>query len=606
MNHLATRSLCGAVCFFALVLALVGCDSQPAFVPKEIDGSESVRGELDLSQALDSLRKLSDGGGPQPAARTVFYLNQWLNRGAGLGHDWKPDRLSENIPRALQITPGLATLDLLEFGQSDPSSVASPQDFRRFQQDVMYLQQNLWLHDIAERTRRDAPPAELVAWLKELETSVGLTESEQLAAAQRLFDWTIRNTQLDELPPPPKGPVATVGEGTEPIAPALTGELGPGYGHLPVQVLKQGHGDAQERGRLFLLLCRQAGIDAVVLARLDEQVSSTPQPWTIGVLLKKELYLFEPQLGLPIPGPGLTGIATLSQALSDPAVLRQLDVSGGPAYPLSADDLQHMVALIDAEPEALSRRMAVLQKALPSAHRMVLTVEPSRLEPDLRACRGISTVSLWRVPLEAILYQFGRMSKLATNPDLARKFEREERMFLIDSPLMIGRNMHLEGRFETVDLERGARAHYLSSRLPDEERQLLYTSAAYRERIGFGQALPADEQQRVAMLEAMVSMMQRAKQHASYWLGLTYYESGKFETAIEWLDLRTLQAPIPGPWVASARYNLGRSYEALGQPDKAVAIYEADNDSPQRHGNLLRAQWLKREASREKSDTDSP
>jgi TolA-binding protein len=93
------------------------------------------------------------------------------------------------------------------------------------------------------------------------------------------------------------------------------------------------------------------------------------------------------------------------------------------------------------------------------------------------------------------------------------------------------------------------------------------------------------------MLETMDTMMLRAKQHASYWMGLVHYEGGKYEAAIEWLDERTIKSPLPSPWLAGARYNLARSYEALGQNDKAIALLRAD-DSPQRHGNLLRAARL--------------
>jgi hypothetical protein len=46
-------------------------------------------------------------------------------------------------------------------------------------------------------------------------------------------------------------------------------------------------------------------------------------------------------------------------------------------------------------------------------------------------------------------------------------------------------------------------------------------------------------------------------------------------------------------WAAAARYNLGRSYEAAGQIDKAIATYESDTSSPQNTGNRLRARWLK-------------
>jgi hypothetical protein len=595
------------------VLALsIGCSSQPATSPSNTIQSAAVGGGNDLAQALDSLRKMAAGG--DAGSRTLFYLNQWLNRGQAVEGEWKPDRLVANIPRALRVTPGLDALEQLEFMQRGPE----PKDQLK-PQDLIHLQQALWLHDIASRARREPPPAELALWLKELEQSVGVSEAEQLAAAERLFDWAIRNVQLNELPQQPKGPVATAGEGTDPVVPAMTGEVGPGYGHTPIQLLVQGRGDAHERGRLFIQLCRQAGVDAVMLGRIDERESSTPQPWAPAALVGKELYLFDAELGLPIPGPNRRGIATLSQVLSDPAVLRQLDLAGGPAYPHSPTTLKNLVALIDAEPEALSRRMALLQKAMPGARRLVVSIEPSRLDPRLRQCKGIGGVSLWRVPLEAIVYQIARQIVGQSDPAKVLEFNREEAIFHIpESPLIKGRNLHLQGRFENRDQLLGARSYYLGCRTPDEQRQLIYTSDEYRRASGFTDNLPTDEQEKQMVLETIVMRFDRMKQHATYWLGLTYFESGNYAVAIEWLDERTLGAKLPSPWVAGARYNLARCYEALGDREetlameaersqeedlighrtKATAHWErarqilAADDSPQRHGNRLRAAWL--------------
>jgi tetratricopeptide (TPR) repeat protein len=396
------------------------------------------------------------------------------------------------------------------------------------------------------------------------------------------------------MPPPAKGPQATAGEAVVPAVPALQGEVGPGYAHTPYELLVQGHGDAHERGRLFILLCRQAGIDAVMLARIDEQVSTTPQPWLPAVLVGKHLYLFDAELGLPIKGPSGQGIATLAEAVADPAVLKHLDLPDGAAYPQSPATLKNVVALIEAEPEALSRRMLLLQKELPSKQHLILSVNPSGLKTRLlRDCPEVKEVRLWHVPLEAILYQFGRPLAFLKNRELAEQFNRGDVMFYMPGPpLLLGRNFHLQGQFENLDQVPGARKLYIDSRMSDEQRSLLYTSEAFRRGMGFNQELPADEQQKKAILETMVGRMQRVKEHATYWLGLTYYETGKYETAIEWLDERVLQAPLPSPWMASARYNVARSYEAMGQADKAIALLEAD-DSPQQHGNKLRALWLK-------------
>ena len=591
-------------------LLLAGCNTDSVTTHSTSGGGQvAVRGTDDLTQAFDSLRKVAAGGGHQAQSRSLYYLNQWLNGGRSVEGTWEPDPMQRNsIPRALKSAPSLATLHSFEFRHDDPLDFLDKlsKEFAQgpsnragidaaiaaYQRDMDYLQQHLWLHDIASRVRREPPPAQLAPWIKQVETSVGLPESEQLAAAERLFDWTIRNVQLEPLPPLPAGPAATAGEGTDPISPAMLGQVGPGYGHLPIQLLLQGRGDAHERGRLFLLLCRQAGIDAVMIGRIDETVSSAPQPWVAAVLAGQELYLFDPALGLPIPGPDRQGIATLSQVLGDPAVLAQLDVPGGPAYEFTPDKLKNLVALIEAEPESLARRFHLLQDALPSSRRLVLATDPSRLEPRLRQARGIGGVSLWRVPYEALLYQIGRQNVLAGSRELQIQFQREEQLFVQpDTPLILGRNLHLQGRFDARDQLPGARTYYLQARLPDDVRDKIYESAEFRRLIGFHQPLPEDEEQRREVLETMVTTMQRAKQYASYWMGLTYFETGRHEAAVEWLDLRTLEAPLPTPLAPSARYNLARAYEALGQTEKAIALYRAD-DSPQRHGNLLRAQWL--------------
>jgi tetratricopeptide (TPR) repeat protein len=311
-------------------------------------------------------------------------------------------------------------------------------------------------------------------------------------------------------------------------------------------------------------------------------------------IIGKQLYLFDAELGLPIPGPDGKGIATLEEAVGSEAVLKQLDLPGGAAYPQSPATLTNVVALIEAEPEALARRMLLLQKELPSKQHLILSVDPSGLKTRLlRDCPQVKSVRLWHVPLEAILYQYGRPAAFAKDPQAGQKFFREEIVFYMPGrPLTLGRNFHLQGQFEDREQVSGARTLYLASRTPDQERSLVYTSDKFRQAIGITQGLPENEEQKKAYLESIVVHMQRLKEHATYWLGLTYYESGKYAAAIEWLDERVLQTPLPSPWMASARYNLARSYEALRQTEKAIALLEAD-DSPQQHGNKLRALWLK-------------
>ena len=82
------------------------------------------------------------------------------------------------------------------------------------------------------------------------------------------------------------------------------------------------------------------------------------------------------------------------------------------------------------------------------------------------------------------------------------------------------------------------------------------------------------------------------KQNATYWLGMIHFETGRFETAVDWLKQRTLEASDQNPWKPGARYNLARVYEAQGNLELARKTLLLD-DSPQKHGNLLLARYLR-------------
>jgi tetratricopeptide (TPR) repeat protein len=578
----------GAGLLPTIVIALcLGCTQQPALTTAKASSSTTSNpAAADLALALESLRKLAEGSDNQASQRTIFYLNQWISSALSAAAEWKPDRMLDGLPRAYRNAPGLERLDKLQFSLDDVDYL------RQFQwlDDISYLQQNLWLHDIVQRARREQPAARLRPWLKEIETSVGLPEAEQLATAERLLDWTTRNLQLDALPPMPKGPEATAGS-TETVLPSLRGEVGPGYAHLPVETLIYGHGDAQQRARIFILLCRQAGIDAVMLG-FPEERSTARRGWLPAALIGGKLYLFDTALGLPIPGPDGKGIATLGEVQKDPSVLRQLDLRGVGAYPAIDKDFKDGVwALIDAEPAALSRRMQLLQAAMPTATKLALSVQPSALEPKLRRA-NVAGVALWSVPLDAVWYRIGHQQQAATNPAVANELRRLAFLFSPMRPLIKGRNLHLQGRYQNEEQKLGARSLYLQCRQPNTQIEKLVTSEAFRKAIGLEQNLPADRGQREAAIKSISEIAYEEKFYATFWLGLTYFDVGKYDTAIEWLS-RVVEVAPPSPWTPAARYNLGRCYEEMGKSDLARQWLQADDTgSPQRYGDLLRAKWL--------------
>ncbi len=589
----STGGALGASLLPPILLAIVGgCTEAPQSVPTPTTrtSAPSNPAAADLALALESLRKLAEGNDNQAAQRTVFYLNQWISSDPAAQSDWKPDRMVDSLPRAFRNTPGLERLSKLQFSFDDIDYLQQYQ----WLDDISYLQQNLWLHDIAQRARREGPSPRLRPWLKEIEAAVGLPEAEQLAAAERLLDWTARNIQLDPLPPMPKDPLATAGS-TETVLPSLRGEVGPGYAHLPIETLIYGRGDAHERARIFILLCRQIGIDAVMLGFREEQ-STSIRGWLPATLIGGKLYLFDTALGLPLPGPDEKGIATLDQVNKDPSILRQLDLAGASAYPITETDIKRgVLAMIDGEPAALSRRMRLLQAAMPAATKLALSTQPSELEPKLRRT-NVSGVSLWSVPFDAVLYRIGHQQKAMSDQQVLSELRKQAFLFAPMRPLIKARNLHLQGRYENEDQKQGARTLYLQCRQPNNQIEKILNSEDYRKAIGLESNLPQDRAQKEAAVKAISEMAYEEKFYATYWLGLTYFEAGKYDAAIDWLK-RTVEVSPPSPWTPGARHNLGRCYEEMGRRELARQWFQSDSDSPQRYGNLLRAKWLAVETS---------
>jgi TolA-binding protein len=186
------------------------------------------------------------------------------------------------------------------------------------------------------------------------------------------------------------------------------------------------------------------------------------------------------------------------------------------------------------------------------------------------------------------------MERLARRDlDVQRRLVQEQGLYL--PSIEQGRRLHLLGRIETQDEKQGALSAYLNSRVTDETIAEIAKSEAARERFGLPPLPPQmTPQQRQTVLEAEAGQLRLNKQHASYWIGLAQYDLGQYEAAINWLQDRTLEAYPGGVWTAAARYNLGRTYEALDRTDDARKHY-FQSESPQRHGDLLRARLLREE-----------
>ncbi len=281
----------------------------------------------------------------------VDRLNQW-SRSQEIEVSWKADPLIATLPKAFA--------DGSWFDRLEDKSYSH--DF-----DGDFLKEATWLRDIANKVvKREDSPA--------------------VAQAEALFDWTIRNIQLvDE---------SLVKD--EAVRRQLARRL-------PADVLLQGSGTAIQRAWVFMLLGRQRDLDIVMLAVADPDHPGQTRPWLPALDHEGQLYLFDTSLGLPIPGPGGKGIATLAQAADDESVLNRLDLDESHHYPFKAAEAKQVTAYIEASPDYLSRRMKALQSQLAGDERVKLTVSPEQIAERLKGIAHVAPdVKLWPVPYETL------------------------------------------------------------------------------------------------------------------------------------------------------------------------------------------------------------
>ena len=238
---------------------------------------------------------------------------------------------------------------------------------------------------------------------------------------------------------------------------------------LPWETLFFGSGTPLGRAWVFMLLARQAGLDVVMLATPDPKSPDGLRPWIPALVSGGNLYLFDTTYGLPIPGPKGQGVATLAQAAADDSILRQMDIPGDRIYPKKAADLSKVVALIEASPGYLEKRMKLLESNLVGRNRLVLSTSPSALAEKLRGMKPISEVKLWALPCETVALR----SNLPPSLERAAQLERapftipaepeqsrsssaddQHRRQHLELPLRIGRLLQLRGMYGNTDAQR--------------------------------------------------------------------------------------------------------------------------------------------------------
>ena len=518
------------------LLCLAGCGDGGQATPKAARQGETVRAvavvpaevrKQLLDGAIGVLRRLDDFDEAAAYEQVFDRLNQWSHAGVA-EIPWEADPLIDRLPEELRERMPAEALAGSTFDAVD---------------DPTFLRDQRWLADLAASVRGEAV--------------------DDLDIANRLFTWTVRSLALVSDPPMQPTP----------------DNLGRRW-FRQGEILLSGRASAAQRSWIFLELLRHAGLRGVMLATQAEggDAADAPLvPWVPAVLSEGELWLYEPTYGMPIPGPGGEGVATVRQAAADPTILEALDLPER-RYPVRAGDMERLGVLVAASPASLSRRMLLVEKSLVGSNAMSLAVPATSLVAEVAAGLlqqdGDVPGGLWAFPWHC--ERMRREQPAELQAEIARELaplsvqlpepagDGPPRLF---RPLFTARVREFRGE---LDGRSGAKFAYLAAR-PSETRIR-----------GFLSSMPP---QQADLLRRLVGQM---KEDVTYFLGVVTLREGEFEAAIDFLDRMTLEESPEGRWADAARINAAAAYAADGQVDSARQLLEAD-ESPQRFGSRLTA-----------------
>ncbi len=577
---------------------MVGCSDDLETVRK-IQAARQAKRQTDtkvdhIGEAMNLVSNLIELDPTVAGRQIVYHLNAWhdarprkpvneKSAGSSAGDgQFRPTELMRTVSHVLSQEAALETLNSEVFVTAD----------------VQYLRSCYLLREVSNWVLERAPKDPLWHdWLAEKGKTISESDAEALSNAVRLFDWVTRNIALepfvlsDPTPPPPSLPLGMTFRGA-------------GYRQTLYETLFRGTGDRLQRNIAFISLCRQASIPACMLATVDG--AGNLQPWLSGVLIGGEVYLFDGSLGIPVPGPGQKGIATLSEARTDASVLRRMNVQGWFEYPVQKDDVQQCGALLVVEPEAASIRAKQLQESLTGNLRMVLYEDVDATAAAFEKVTGIASARIWDVPLKARVYDLAMEKVTSEDPMIAfftlAPWSILEGEFGQAKKLALGRWRHLQGRFEDEEdtATEGAKSLFLAQRQPEFEIADLRIDVELQKQYGIRRELGVSPEVYDRQVQQVQQIMRQGKITATFWLSLIQFDDQRWDLAENWFGTRVLGDDQDSRWEQTARYNLARAYENLSKVDKAVELYKTEGDV-QEHGNRIRARLIAKSDDAESS-----
>ncbi len=650
---------------YAMLFALSGCgdnrrsggQGRNESVQREVEnGVDFIRAAFNYT--LDTQRFESDGF----KAGMVESLDNWI-RNVQAGTDWKPDPMLAGIDEKYKRLPSVTAISDMKFQLNDAD----------------FLQEAIWLKSVADRAATQISKGiyqymvsaaanglepkkiqqllnaddQLLAAIRVLHPELSADESEYLTWTCRLFDWTVRNIQLDLMPVTYSTDevkkkaidMVDIATGDAPV----DGVVGPGYTKTVGDVINTGKGDLWQKSRLFILLCRQLSIDVVMLNVSDRNDSSKMVPWSLGAVIGGKVFLFDMKMGIPIPGKDYRQVATYGQVINDPSILKQLrykvseSTDDDPDYRIIPEELKSVHVWLDASEESLSHRMQLLEPKLTGDFRVAIQFQPSRVK-DLLKEKGFTSISLSPLPFQTRQYMDTFKSALTRKkPEAIRRNYLQRTYFDIKIPIKkVVRKDRIDeatqslksGQEETIevttyllaearhrfllgvfgadaksgrntlgarklreDLEAGrdildASQMFMDLALDDERIDEILSDKDWVTMMGLDANNDLDAKDQENFFNIFEAVLRLIRTDSSIWLGLASFETDDFGNAKNWFG-EISRFDKNNRWSYLANYNLARSQEALYDYKNAIEAYRS-MESPQKFGNVIRARLIQR------------
>gem|GEM_PF-3036734 len=177
----------------------------------------------------------------------------------------------------------------------------------------------------------------------------------------------------------------------------------------PTLALSRGAGSGLDRAYVFIVLCRQLGLDAYLIGQAgayDWKSTHVPaglkEPkgpfWAVGVRIEKEIFLYEPWRGESFPSDKIGTPATLAEVRAKPGMLAVWFDDKAKPWDVSKSDLQAAEVYLAVPLSSLAGRMKVLESKLAGDLGVDLFIDWKTYLPHALASAGGVRVRAWNVP----------------------------------------------------------------------------------------------------------------------------------------------------------------------------------------------------------------